>query len=301
MEVNIGKKRKPRSVILFLLVVCIWLYSGCHRAPQIQPDHPQIAARVRMQDVRFYSAALGREMPYRVFLPANLSAGQKLPVAYLLHGADNDFRSWSNYSDVSRLALQGLILVMPEGDFSYYMNAVESPRDKYEDYITKDLIDDVESRFPALRKREGRAVIGISMGGFAAVDYALIRPDLYGFVGALSPSIDMPRRRFNVKRFGQWWRMRTIFGPFGSKERLGRDPFELVRSADPRLTPYIYLSAGEQEPLLEPNRRFEALLKQHGFAHEFHTKPGGHDWGEWNAQIPGCFESMPKHMPAKTD
>jgi hypothetical protein len=37
---------------------------------------------------------------------------------------------------------------MPEGDSSYYRNAVESPKDKYEDYITKDLIADVENRFP---------------------------------------------------------------------------------------------------------------------------------------------------------
>lgn len=253
-----------------------------------------------MQDVRFYSAALGREMPYRVFLPANFSAGRKFPVVYLLHGGDGSFRDWSNDSDVSKYAARGLILVMPEGDFSYYMNAVESPKDKYEDYITKDLIADVESRFPAAREREGRAVIGISMGGFAVVDYALVHPDLYAFVGALSPSIDMPRRRFNVKRFDQWWRVRTIFGPFGSQERQARDPFDLVRSTDTSKTPYIYLTAGEQEPLLEPNRRFESLLKQHGFAHEFHTKPGGHDWTEWNAQIPGCFESLLKHMPAKT-
>lgn len=250
-----------------------------------------------MQDVRFYSAALGREMPYRVFLPASLHDGKKLPVVYLLHGADNDFRSWSNNSDVSKYTLRGLILVMPEGDFSYFLNAAESPNDKYDEYITKDLVADVEKRFPAAPGRGNRAVIGISMGGFAAAEYALLHPDIYAFAGALSPSIDMPRRRFNVKRITQWWKMRTIFGPFGSKERLARDPFEQVRTADPGRTPYIYQTAGEQEPLLEPNRRFELLLQQRGLAHEFHTKPGGHDWTEWNAQIPGCFESLLKHMP----
>ncbi len=285
----------PRSILLVLSFASL-LVSACHRAPQNKPDHPQVASGIRMQDVWFYSVALGREMPYRAFLPANLPAGRKLPVVYLLHGADNDFRSWSNDSNVSTHAATELILVMPEGDFSYYMNAVQSPKDRYEDYITKDLIADVENRFPAARDREGRAVIGISMGGFAAVDYALVHPDLYSFVGALSPSIDMPRRRFDVRRFGQWWRMRTIFGPFGSEERKARDPLELVRTADPAKTPYIYLTAGEQEPLLEPNRRFEALLKQRGFAHEFQTKPGGHDWTEWDAQIPGCFESLLKHI-----
>ena len=139
------------------------------------------------------------------------------------------------------------------------------------------------------------------MGGFAAVDFALVHPELYSFVGSLSPSIDMPRRRFNIKRFNQWWRIRTIFGPFGNTERKARDPFELVRTANPQASPYIYLTAGEREPLLEPNRRFEATLKQYGFAHEFHTKPGGHDWTEWDAQIPECFESLLKHIPRQSD
>jgi enterochelin esterase-like enzyme len=70
----------------------------------------------------------------------------------------------------------------------------------------------------------------------------------------------------------------------------------LVQSADPAVTPFIYLTAGEQEPLLESNRRFAARLNEHHFANEFHTKPGGHDWNEWDLQIPGCFESLLAHL-----
>ena len=53
--------------------------------------------------------------------------------------------------------------------------------------------------------------------------------------------------------------------------------------------PYIQFTPG-------PNRRFAALLKSRGFAYEFRTKPGGHDWGEWDSQIPGCFESLFKKV-----
>jgi len=48
----------------------------------------------------------------------------------------------------------------------------------------------------------------------------------------------------------------------------------------------------EKEALLEPNKRFVGRLKARGFAYEFHTKPGGHDWDEWDTQIPGCFEGL---------
>jgi S-formylglutathione hydrolase FrmB len=137
------------------------------------------------------------------------------------------------------------------------------------------------------------------MGGFAAIKLALSKPQLFFFVGAFSPSIDVLHRRFSVRRIGEWMRIRAIFGPMGSNSRQLMDPFMLVQLADPAATPYIYLGAGEQEPLLEPNRRFAARLKDRHFAYEFHTKPGGHDWGEWDAQIPGCFDSLLERLQAK--
>jgi S-formylglutathione hydrolase FrmB len=154
----------------------------------------------------------------------------------------------------------------------------------------------VETRFHTAKGRDNRAIIGISIGGFAAVKLALSRPELFAFVGAFSPSIDVCERRFSVKRYGEWLRLRSIFGPIGSKSRTMSDPFVLVRTADPARTPYLYLTAGEIEGLFYPNRRFAALLKSRGFAYEFHTKPGGHDWVEWDSQIPGCFESLLRHL-----
>lgn len=281
---------------MLALIAAMGLFSSCHSTPTVRLDHPYQVAGTRMQDVSFYSLALGRTMPYRVYLPANLPNGRELPAVYLLHGGGDDFRAWSNDSDVAKYALDGLILVMPDGDESYYMNEVEAPEKRYKDYITNDLVADVESRFPARRDREGRAIIGVSMGGFAAIEYALTEPRLFAFAGALSPAIDVPFRRYSFRHIGQWWKFRTIFGPYGSGERASRDPSKLVWNAVPGETPYIYFTTGEQEPLLGPNRQFESLLRGRGFAHEFYTKPGGHDWNDWNSQIPACFGSMEQHL-----
>jgi putative tributyrin esterase len=124
-------------------------------------------------------------MPYRVILPAATGPNATLPVLYLLHGGGGSYRDWSNYSAVARYAAHGLILVMPEGNSSYYVNSVDRPKDRDEDYITKDLIADVEARFPVSPNRSNRAIAGISMGGFGAVVLSLKHPELYTLAGGL--------------------------------------------------------------------------------------------------------------------
>ncbi|HZB88448.1 MAG TPA: alpha/beta hydrolase-fold protein [Terracidiphilus sp.] len=265
--------------------------TACHTAKP-RPDHPRIAPGVRLQDVTFHSAALNRDMPYRVYLPEQIPPGRKLPVVYLLHGGDGGFRDWSNNSDVGTYAAKGMILVMIEGAFSYYMNAAERPSDRYEDYFLHDLISDVQNRFPASTERSDRAIVGISMGGFAALKFAMANPEMFYFVAALSPPVDILHRPFRLQRWGEWSRIRTIFGPSESASRQSRDPIRLVQAADPARTPYIYLSVGQSEALYGPVRHFSALLDQRHLPHEFHSRPGGHDWGQWNSQLSGCFAAL---------
>ena len=286
-----------RNAAACLVLFC---FLGCQRT-QERPDSPRLFPAVRMRDVTFHSSALNRDMPYRVFLPAKLVPGQKLPVVYLLHGGDGGgFRDWSNESGIAAYVTRNLILVMPEGAFSYYMNAVEKQEDRYEDYVLRDLMTDVATRFPAADGRGSRAIIGISMGGFAAIKWALSRPDLFVFVGALSPSIEVLHRdlriRSKIPGIEEWLRIRTIFGPPGSESRRSSDPFVLVESARPDRTPYIYFTVGEQEPFLEPNRRFAQRLQERKFRFEFHTSPGIHNWSQWDEQIPGCFDSLLQHL-----
>jgi putative tributyrin esterase len=282
--------------LCFLAIAALAALAGCYRGQLALVDHPRSFPGVASKDVTFYSSALDRNMTYRVYVPQDVSAGTRLPPVYLLHGCGTSFRDWSNYSDVGAYAAKGFVLVMVDGACSYYVNAALNSKDKYEDYFVHDLISDAESRLPVLGDRGNRAVVGVSMGGFAALKLALTRPDLFAFAGAISPAVDVPSRSFSARRWSQSMRFRTTFGPSGSDMRVHSDPFILVKSAAPSSTPYLYVTAGEQEPLLTPIRRFVSLLKQRNFAFELHTKPGGHDWNEWDTQIPGCFESLIKHI-----
>jgi len=259
------------------------------------PDHPRLTPNVTLRDITFHSTALDRDRPYRVILPAAIPAGKKLPVLYLLHGGGGNFHDWSNYSDVARFAERGFILVMPEGESSYYTNAADRPQDRYEDYIATDLIADVEKQFPAASGRANRAIMGVSMGGFGAVNLALKHPDLFSFAAGISSALDVPSRPFSIKRIQQYRQHAAIFGRWKSEHRGANDPFILARSVDPARTPYFYLTCGDQEGLLPANHQFASLLKARRIAGEFHGGPGGHDWNQWNARLDDVFASLATH------
>ena len=283
---------------LFCLGVAL---TGCGKKTENKPaDHPRLTPGVRMQDVTFHSAALNRDMQYRVILPSTISPQEKLPTVYLLHGGGGDFSEWSNDSDVAQFAESQLILVMPEGASSYYTNAADRPQDRYEDYIVNDLISDVESKFPVAQDRAHRAIVGVSMGGFGAVKLALVHPDLYVFAGGMSSAIDVPSRPFSIKRWGQWRGHRAIFGPWQGEVQKKNDPLILVRTVDPKNVPYLYLTCGEQEGLLPSNRQLAHILAERHFQYEFHTGPVSHDWNQWNGRLPLLFQSLMQHISPKS-
>lgn len=289
--------RRSGSVLLTAILL---LSAGCKKKEAaLQPDHPRLTPGVTLRDVTFRSAALNRDMQYRVVLPLSVALGQRLPAVYLLHGGGGGFRDWTNDSDVARFAESGLVLVMPEGNSSYYTNAVNPPQDRYEDYIVSDLIPDVESKFPVATGRSNRAIVGISMGGFGAVKLALRYPDLFIFAGGISSAIDVPRRASSIKRLQQSRHYNSIFGPSGSQTRRDNDPFVLVRTKNPEAVPYFFLTCGEQEGLLPANREFATLLEARHFRFEFHTVSGGHDWNQWNAWLPSLFRSLTEYMNPK--
>ena len=194
---------------------------------------------VQAERVTFYSPSLGRRKQYLVVRRQNSGQLDGFGVIYLLHGfggEPGDWLRWSHLHDYLRD--RKLIAVLPEGDNSYYVNAAEIPDDHYADYIVNDIPNDVETHYPVAAKRESRLIGGLSMGGYGAFYLGLKHPDRYWFVSSMSNAADAPTRKFSFERFGQYWRLRKIFGPPGSGVREEYDPFYLVKSVQiPRVFP----------------------------------------------------------------
>lgn len=243
-----------------------------------------------VSDVHSFSPAIRQVLFYRILIPTQ-HGGERLPALYLLHGANSGPLEIMERSQVERLAgTEHLAVVMPEGGLSYFTNAKHRQNARWEDAITRDLRNDVQARFPVLTGQKHTGIAGISMGGYAAVKLALKHPDLYGFTGVTSGALDITRRPPSLRRWGQTWRIWTIFGVQRST-RQDEDVFDLLNNTNPSPQTVWFASCGKSDPLHDVNERFARQMRRHGVELDLETTPGGHDWQSWNAALPELFAS----------
>ncbi len=271
---------------------------------------PPPVGRVLVEDRTFESKALGRSMTYRVLLPAGYPfSTQRYPVLYLLHGLNGTFSDWERRTQLTEL-LQAyrLIVVMPEGQNSWYGDSVERAADRFESYVLDDVVGDVEKQYRAIGTRHARAVAGLSMGGYGAMKFALKRPAQFlvagSFSGAFSlvragapaspatpPSDETPLAR-TVRET-----VTAVYGPPGSEARAANDLFALAQRADVSRLPYLYVDCGTEDSLLRINREFAAVLHERKAAFEYHELPGAHTWDYWDRQIGEFLRVLARRMP----
>ena len=278
-----------RWTCLLLLFFC----ASCRAPiPQAAVAHILTADAVSVTDVSFPSPNIGGLLRYRAIVPS-VQPSERLPVLYLLHGANSGPADIQQRSEVVQLAsTHRLIVVMPEGGLSYYSNAKHLRHARWEDAIVSDLPRDVESRFPVLPGREHRGIAGISMGGYGAVKLALKHPEFYGFAATMSGALDITRRPASLRRFWQTFRILTIFG-LSPATRQDEDVFSLLESspADELQNMKWFSSCGKSDPLYAVNARFIREMRQRGVKLDGIATPDFHDWQSWNTAMPLMFKA----------
>ena len=239
-----------------------------------------------LRDESVRSAALGREMKYRVLLPSGYDTSPKrYPVLYLLHGLAGNYTDWSmrtNLAEYSRAV--PLIIVMPDGENSWYTNTLDGAS-KFEDYVTIDLPADVVRKYRTINSRYGRSIAGLSMGGYGALKLALKRPAQFAVVGAFSGAFSITQDLDSKLTAPDAAQVRTVFGAADSQGRKDNDVFLLAGAMKPAGAPYIYVDCGTADGLLQTNREVAQALHKAGLAYEYHEVAGAHTWDYWDRRI----------------
>ena len=233
---------------------------------------------------------------YCVYLPAGYDAAAtkqpnpRYPVLYFLHGlGDNEqtlFNSggWTLLDDLKRQGKIGdFLIVAPEGRRSFYINSADGSV-PYSDFFLREFISHIESRYRIRPGRGGRAISGISMGGYGALRFAFAHPEVFSAVSAQSASLitESPQNLDTAARSGAPLAkvLTAVFGnPIDVPHWNENSPFLLARKNGAGLRKmHIYFNCGQED-----NYGFEKgatalhqqLLKQ-GVQHEYHSYPGDH-------------------------
>jgi len=271
---------KPRRLLVTLLVCALFAINA---SAQRQP----------VQSIQFQSGLLGRTLPYNVILPRDYetSPATRYPVLYLLHGLFGHYSDWITKTNVADYAAQyRMIVVMPEGNNGWYTDSATAPADKYESYILKELIPDVQKRYRTIETRYGRGIAGLSMGGYGALKFGLKSPDTFAFAGSLSGALAAPTWTEDDLKIVPAIRdsLLSVYGPAGSATRKANDIYEIARGLPPESIaglPYFYLDCGTEDLLINFNQQFATLLREKKISHEYRELPGDHNWAYWDQQV----------------
>jgi putative tributyrin esterase len=228
-------------------------------------------AQSRIDCSAFNSRILKRAERYCVYLPSGYDAGaaqhppRRYPVLYFLHGlGDNEqtlFNSggWTLLDDLRNQRRMGdFLIAAPEGRRSFYVNSADGTV-LYSDFFLQEFMPLIERKYSIRTGRQGRAISGISMGGYGALRFAFAHPELFSAVSAQSGALitESPREL----------------------DAAGKNPLLLAKRNAAALTKVaIYFNCGQED-----NYGFEKgaaqlddeLLRER-VRHEYHLYPGDH-------------------------
>ncbi|WP_189046294.1 alpha/beta hydrolase [Aliidongia dinghuensis] len=252
------------------------------------------------------SAALGHPLGFVLYLPADYAAMRdRLPVIYLLHGAEASAVDWVEQGHLQEIAdrliadrrLPPTLIVMPEGGpNSWYMDAPGDGSGNVATAIEQDLPTYVERTWRARTDRRGRAIAGYSMGGFGALRFALMAPDRYAAAAAMSGAFwtrVTPETQFDehIQRIFQ-----GAFGrPFDAHRFVAASPMTLAGTLSPSgPVPSIYLTCGtgDRYHLDREQAVMAARLAAMKIPVETALTPGDHDWDTWSAALPAVLQFL---------
>lgn len=232
------------------------------------------------------SPALGLERRMTVYTPAGYeTSGKRYPVLYLLHGMGGDEEAWISLGRTAQildnLIAQGkakpMIVVMPNGNASQEAAPGESSRGmvpptmqlpktmegSYEQAFPE-IVKFIDKNYRTIKSKSGRAIAGLSMGGFHSLHISKQYPDMFNYIGLFSAAI-MPNKEVSS----------PIYENIGGKLKVQFDK-----------NPALYwIAIGKTDFLYKANEEYRKLLDEKGYKYTYYESDEGHIWKNWRIYL----------------
>ena len=173
-----------------------------------------------------------------------------------------------------------MLAVLPDGGFSsWYFDSPVMPEYKYETFVSKELVSYVDENFKTKADRSARAVTGNSMGGHGALYLTIRHQAVFGNVGSMSGGVD-------IRPFPDNWHISYRLGrideyPDNWESNTVINLTHLLRPGSVN----IIFDCGTDDFFYEVNCNLHKRLMEQNIPHEFHSRPGRHNWQYWHNAI----------------
>lgn len=211
----------------------------------------QAVSAATVDTLAVHSPSMDRDVPVVAIVPEGVSAAEPCPVVYLLHGYSGDETAWLKIKpSLPAIAdREGIAFICPGVGNSWYLD------------------------------RSGRAITGLSMGGFGAMSLAIKHKGLFGAAGSTSGGLD-------IRPFPQNWEIPQLLGEITEHPEAWEEatPINLI----PQLGNgdlAIVFDCGYDDFFFEVNNDFHDELLRRGIMHDFYVRPGGHTGAYWGNAI----------------
>lgn len=237
-------------------------------------------AASRVDTTSVYSPSMKKNVDVAIITPDSVGNGG-LPAVYLLHGyGDNHLIGYLGRTNVRQLAdALRQIVVIPDGDTSWYFDSPVDPSYRYETFVAKELVAYVDSHYPTMADRRFRAITGLSMGGHGALYLAIRHQDVFGAAGSMSGGVDF-------RPFPQKWDIKKRLGEKASHP--GNWEKNTVMAQLPLLSDgalRLIVDCGTEDFFYTVNCKLHEALTARKIGHEFTTRPGTHNWDYWRRSL----------------
>src|SRR5579862_1401019 len=225
----------------------------------------------------------------RIFVytpPGYDQSGLRYPVLYLQHGAGEDEAAWSDQGHenfildnlIASHKAKPMIIVNENGMTGVHLQPAPPhpvpPRDSapirqlmgegftvFDSVVSNDLIPFIDANFRTLPDREHRALAGLSMGGSEAVSIGLNHLDLFAYIGAFSPAIEIANTA------------NDYHGRLANAVRVNQQ------------LKLLWIGIGSDDFLLEPVKESHENLQKAGIKHVWVESSGAHVWTVWRKYL----------------
>ena len=236
----------------------------------IEPTNPNqvydVSVPPMLQEFEVESGPYGKRA-VRVFLPNGYESQDKnspFPVLYFQDGSDYINRARAvqiqqNLVKAGRVKPFIMVFIDPKDRTKEYWAS-----DDYAKFLATEIVPRVDAKYNTVKDRDGRAILGASLGGITSVWTALKYPETFARVGGQSSSFWVDNERV-VRELAKLDREKTKFR--------------------------FYFDDGTLEGS-EDSRRVNIMLRGKGFPVVYREGETGHNWTSWRDRLADVFVAL---------